>query len=276
MKICYNKKIEENILKKEKTMQFRPCIDIHNGKVKQIVGSSLKDEGNKATENFVSQSDASYFATLYKKENLKGAHVIMLNAKDSEYYEDTKAQAMLAVQTYPGALQVGGGITAENAAEYIANGADKVIVTSYVFKDGEIQYDNLQKLIAAVGKEHIVLDLSCRKKEGKYYIVTDRWQKFTNVEVTHEVLDELSAYCSEFLIHAVDVEGKQQGIDTQLISYLGKWEGLPITYAGGIHTYEDIETVRNLGQGKIHVTVGSALDLFGGSLEFDKLVQLMR
>ncbi|MBQ8040761.1 MAG: phosphoribosylformimino-5-aminoimidazole carboxamide ribotide isomerase [Lachnospiraceae bacterium] len=257
-------------------MQFRPCIDIHNGKVKQIVVGSLKDEGNKSKENFVSECDASYFADLYKKENLKGAHVIMLNAKDSEYYEATKAQATLAVQTFPGALQVGGGITAENAAEYIANGADKVIVTSYVFKDGEIQYDNLQKLIASVGKEHIVLDLSCRKKEGKYYIVTDRWQKFTNVEVTHEVLGELSSYCSEFLIHAVDVEGKQQGIDTQLIAYLGKWDGIPITYAGGIHTYEDIETVRNLGQGKIHVTVGSALDLFGGSLEFDKLVQLMR
>ena len=257
-------------------MQFRPCIDIHNGKVKQIVGSSLKDEGNEATENFVSQCDASYFANLYKKENLKGAHVIMLNAKDSEYYEATKAQALLAVRTYPGALQVGGGITAENAKEYIENGADKVIVTSYVFKNGEIQYDNLEKLIASVGKEHIVLDLSCRKKESKYYIVTDRWQKFTNVEVTHEVLGELSAYCSEFLIHAVDVEGKQQGIDTQLIAYLGEWDGIPITYAGGIHTYENIETIANLGKGKIHVTVGSALDLFGGSLEFDKLVQLMQ
>ena len=257
-------------------MQFRPCIDIHNGKVKQIVGSSLKDEGNEATENFVSQCDASYFANLYNKENLKGAHVIMLNAKDSEYYEATKTQALLAVRTYPGALQVGGGITAENAKEYIENGADKVIVTSYVFKDGEIQYDNLQKLIASVGKEHIVLDLSCRKKEGKYYIVTDRWQKFTNVEVIHEVLDELSSYCSEFLIHAVDVEGKQQGIDTELIAYLGEWDGIPITYAGGIHTYEDIETIAKLGKGKIHVTVGSALDLFGGSLEFDKLVRLMQ
>ena len=158
----------------------------------------------------------------------------------------------------------------------IENGADKVIVTSYVFKDGEIQYDNLNKLILAVGKEQVVLDLSCRKKEGKYYIVTDRWQKFTNVEVTHEVLGELSAYCSEFLIHAVDVEGKQQGIDTQLIAYLGEWDGIPITYAGGIHTYENIETIAKLGKGKIHVTVGSALDLFGGSLEFDKLVQLMQ
>lgn len=257
-------------------MQFRPCIDIHNGKVKQIVGGSLKDEGNKAKENFVSEFDASYFANLYKKENLKGAHVIMLNAADSEYYEATKAQAMLAIRTYPGALQVGGGITAENAKEYIGNGADKVIVTSYVFKDGEIQYENLKKLIEAVGKEHIVLDLSCRKKNDKFFIVTDRWQKFTNVEVTYKVLDELSAYCSEFLIHAVDVEGKQQGIDTELIAYLGAWDGIPITYAGGIHTYENIQTIDRLGQGKIHVTVGSALDLFGGSLKFEKLVMLCK
>ena len=257
-------------------MQFRPCIDIHNGKVKQIVGSSLKDEGNHATENFVSRNDASYFANLYKENNLKGAHVIMLNAVDSEYYEQTKEQALLAVRAYKNALQVGGGINADNAKEYIENGADKVIVTSYVFKDGEIQYDNLNKLILAVGKEQVVLDLSCRKKEGKYYIVTDRWQKFTNVEVTYEVLDELSDYCSEFLIHAVDVEGKQQGIDQELIAYLGAWDGIPITYAGGIHTYEDIDTIGRLGQGKVHVTVGSALDLFGGKLEFEKLVQLMK
>lgn len=257
-------------------MQFRPCIDIHNGKVKQIVGGSLKDEGNKAKENFVSEFDASYFANLYKKENLKGAHVIMLNALNSEYYEATKAQAMLAVRTYPGALQVGGGITAENAKEYIENGADKVIVTSYVFKDGEVHYENLKKLVAAVGKEHILVDLSCRKKEDKYYIVTDRWQKFTNVEVTYEVLGKLSAFCSEFLIHAVDVEGKQQGIDTKLIAYLGVWDGIPITYAGGIHTYEDIETIGKLGNGRIHVTVGSALDLFGGNLSFEEIVKMCK
>lgn len=257
-------------------MQFRPCIDIHNGKVKQIVGGTLKDEGNLAAENFVSQQDASYFADLYKKENLTGAHVIMLNATDSEYYEATKSQAILAISTYPGALQVGGGITADNAGEYIESGADKVIVTSYVFKNGEVQYENLKKLVEVVGKEHIVLDLSCRKKENKYFIVTDRWQKFTNVEVTYEVLDELSAYCSEFLIHAVDVEGRQQGIDTELIAYLGAWEGIPITYAGGIHTYEDVLTIDKLGKGRIHVTVGSALDLFGGKLEFEKLVHMMR
>lgn len=257
-------------------MQFRPCIDIHNGKVKQIIGGSLKDEGNKAKENFVSNYDASYFAALYKKENLKGAHVIMLNAKDSEFFEDTKAQAMLAIRTYPNALQVGGGITADNAAEYIKNGADKVIVTSYVFQDGEIRYENLQKLIDAVSKEHIVLDLSCRKRDGKYYIVTDRWQKFTNVEVTYETLDTLKEYCSEFLIHAVDVEGKQQGIDKELIAYLGQWEKIPITYAGGIHSYEDIETIGRLGNGNIHITVGSALDLFGGKLEFNQIIKLIQ
>ena len=254
-------------------MQFRPCIDIHNGKVKQIVGSSLKDEGNRAMENFVSNYDAAYFANLYKEAGLKGAHVIMLNSKDSEYYEATKEQALLAVRTYKNGLQVGGGITADNALEYIENGADKVIVTSYVFKDGEIQYENLKKLVQTVSKEHIVLDLSCRKKEGRYYIVTDRWQKYTKVEVNYETLDELSAYCSEFLIHAVDVEGKQQGIDTELISYLGKWNKIPITYAGGIHTYEDMETIAKLGNGNIHVTVGSALDLFGGSLKFEKIVE---
>lgn len=257
-------------------MQFRPCIDIHNGKVKQIVGGSLTDEGNKAQENFVSENDASYFANLYKKEGLQGAHVIMLNAADSEYYEATKAQAMLAIRTYSGALQVGGGITAENASEYIKNGADKVIVTSYVFKNGEIQYENLNKLVEAVSKEHIVLDLSCRKRDGKYYIVTDRWQKFTNVEVTYETLEELSKYCSEFLIHAVDVEGKQQGIDKELIAYLGKWNKIPITYAGGIYTYEDIETIGKLGNGQIHVTVGSALDLFGGALNFERIIELVR
>mgnify|MGYP003461382985 FL=1 len=200
----------------------------------------------------------------------------MLNAFDSEFYQATKEQALLAIKTYPKALQVGGGITAENAKEYIENGADKVIVTSYVFKEGKIQYENLKKLLEAVSKDHIVLDLSCRKRDGKYYIVTDRWQKFTDVEVNYDTLEKLSNYCSEFLIHAVDVEGKQQGIDTKLIAYLGKWDKIPITYAGGIHTYEDIETVAKLGKGNIHVTVGSALDLFGGELDFEKIIEIVR
>ncbi len=255
-------------------MQFRPCIDIHNGSVKQIVGGTLKDAGDKAQENFVSKKDAAFYAALYKEKELKGAHVIMLNAKDSPYYEATKKQALSALSAYPNALQIGGGITCENAPEYIKNGADKVIVTSYVFKDGVIHYENLNKLVDAVAREHIVLDLSCRKRDGRYYIVTDRWQNYTDVEVNYDTLEELSKYCSEFLIHAVDVEGKQQGIDTELIGYLGKWSGIPITYAGGIHAYEDIKTIAELGKGNIHITVGSALDLFGGSLGFQEICDM--
>ena len=193
-------------------MDFRPCIDIHNGKVKQIVGTSLKDKGNFAKENFVATQDGAFYANLYKSQGIKGGHIILLNSADSEYYEATKEQAMLALRTYPGGLQVGGGINADNAGEYIKEGASHVIVTSYVFKDGVINYENLEKLKNAVGKEHLVLDLSCRLKDGKYYIVTDRWQKYTDEVVDDRTLDTLMGYCDEFLIHAVDVEGKQSGI----------------------------------------------------------------
>lgn len=190
-------------------MEFRPCIDIHNGKVKQIVGGSLKDEGNMADENFVSGQDAVFYANLYKKEGFCGGHIILLNARDSEYYEATKKQAVSALQAYPGGLQVGGGITAENAEEFLAAGASHVIVTSYVFCDGQIQMDRLKKLRDTVGKEHLVLDLSCRKKDGKYYIVTDRWQRFTEQSITEDLLEQLAGYCDEFLIHAVDVRERQ-------------------------------------------------------------------
>ena len=175
-------------------MKFRPCIDIHNGKVKQIVGGSLRDEGNQAVTNFTSACGADFYAEKYKKDGLVGGHIILLNSKDSEYYEATKAQAMKALETYSGGMQIGGGITAENAKEYIEAGASHVIVTSYVFADGEINWENLHKLKEAVGRENIVLDLSCRKKEGKYYVVTNRWQNFTNVEVTPQLLEEFSEY----------------------------------------------------------------------------------
>ena len=194
-------------------MEFRPCIDIHNGKVKQIVGGSLKDEGNQAKENFVAEQDAAYFAEFYKKDKIRGGHIILLNPSDSSYYKETKRQALLALRTYPGGMQVGGGIHAENAKEFIEAGASHVIVTSYVFKDGKVNYNNLEKILAAVGKEHLVLDLSCRKKDGDYYIVTDRWQKFTEEKITPELLDKLKEYADEFLVHAVDVEGKASGIE---------------------------------------------------------------
>jgi phosphoribosylformimino-5-aminoimidazole carboxamide ribotide isomerase len=198
-------------------MKFRPCIDIHNGKVKQIVGGSLLDQGDQAVENFAADQEADYFANLYKKDGLKGGHVILLNPSTSEYYPETKRQALKALQTYQDGLQIGGGITAENAEEYMKAGASHVIVTSYVFKNGEIYWDNLQNLCDAVGKEHVVLDLSCRKKDEKYYIVTDRWQTFTNVELNTDILEKLSGYCDEFLVHGVDVEGKASGIEEELI-----------------------------------------------------------
>lgn len=253
-------------------MEFRPCIDIHNGRVKQIVGGSLKDKGNQAEENFVSQMDGAFFANMYKKAGIRGGHIILLNPVTSEYYEATRAQALLALHSYPGGLQLGGGITADNAARFIEAGASHVIVTSYVFNNGRIDYNNLEKLVDAVGKSHLVLDLSCRKKDDSYYIVTDRWQKFTDEVITEELLDELSQYCDEFLIHAVDVEGKAGGIEKELVSLLGNWGKIPLTYAGGVHSFEDLRLIKELGHNRVNVTIGSALDLFGGSMKFEDVI----
>lgn len=257
-------------------MEFRPCIDIHNGKVKQIVGSSLQDQGDLAKENFVSSANADHYANLYKEAGIRGGHVILLNGRDSEFYEETKAQAMLALKAYPGGLQVGGGIGGDNAREFLKEGASHVIVTSYVFRDGQILYDRLEELDRKIGKEHLVLDFSCRKVGEEYYVVTDRWQKLTEEKVTPALLDKLSTYCDEYLVHAVDVEGKNRGIDEKLVRLLGSYEGLPVTYAGGVHEYEDISLLGALGKGRINVTVGSALDLFGGKLSWKKVCQLCR
>jgi len=256
-------------------MQFRPCIDIHNGTVKQIVGGSLLDTGNHAVENFVSEYDAAFYATLYRKYQLKGGHIILLNHKDSEFFEATKAQALKALKAYPGGLMIGGGIDADNASEYLEAGASHVIVTSYVFKNGEVNVTNLKKLVQAVGKEHVVLDLSCRKIDGEYHIMTDRWQKASNVILNHETLNYFKDFCDEFLIHAVDVEGKSGGIEEELAALLGNWAEIPITYAGGVHNFEDLELLRRLGRGKIDVTIGSALDLFGGPMQFELVMEVM-
>ena len=250
-------------------MRFRPCIDIHNGKVKQIVGGSLKDHGDKAVENFVSGYDAAFYAELYKKDNLKGGHVILLNPVSSEYYEKNRQQALAALKVFPGGLQVGGGVTAENAAEFIEAGASHVIVTSYVFREGQIQWDNLERLVHAVGKEHIVLDLSCRKKDASYYIVTDRWQTFTKIQVNEEILYWLKESCSEFLVHGVDSEGKAAGVPEDLVALLSKIRGIPTTYAGGIGSLKDLEQFRQISGGNLDFTIGSALDLFGGTIPYD-------
>ena len=246
-------------------MEFRPCIDIHNGLVKQIIGDTINDKSESAKENFVSKRDAAYYAELYKELNLKGGHVIILNSRDSEYYEASKNQALAALRTYRGGLQIGGGVTAENAPEYINAGASHVIVTSYIFSDGRLNLDNLKRLYDAVGREHIVIDLSCRRKNGDYYVVTDRWQKFTDMVVDEKLFKMLSPYCDEFLVHAVSVEGTGLGIDSDVLCILSKLPYI-VTYAGGISCMEDIDDIRTIGRGNVNFTVGSRLDIFGGDL----------
>ena len=252
-------------------MRFRPCIDLHNGKVKQIVGGSLRDEGDCALVNYASDYDADYYAKLYKKDGLKGGHVIMLNPSSSPYYIETKQQARRALGAYPGGLQIGGGITADNAKEYLEMGASHVIVTSYVFQGGEIRWDRMEKLKKRIGKEQVVIDVSCRKKEGEYYIVTDRWQTYTDVKLTTDVLEKLEDYCDEFLVHGVDVEGKAAGIDSALARLLGDYEGVPVTYAGGIGNLRELVCFEKLTRGRVDFTIGSALDLFGGVIPYEKV-----
>jgi phosphoribosylformimino-5-aminoimidazole carboxamide ribotide isomerase len=229
-----------------------------------------------ARENFVAEQDAGFYADFYREQGQKGGHIILLNPVTSPYYEETRRQALLALSRYPGGLQLGGGVNETNAEAFLRAGASHVIVTSYVFRDGRIFYENLEKLVRAIGKEHLVLDLSCRKKGEDYYIVTDRWQKFTDVILDHQVLDELSGYCDEFLIHAADVEGCCAGIETDLVTRLGCWGRRPVTYAGGVGSYEDLHQLKTLGQNRLDVTVGSALDLFGGSLSYEKVIGICR
>ncbi len=261
---------------KEEELEFRPCIDIHNGRVKQIVGGSLRDEGNAAEENFVSEKDAGWYASFYRERGLRGGHIILLNPADSVYYAQTRKQAELALSAWPGGMQVGGGITAENASDFLEAGASHVIVTSYVFRDGRVSWDNLEKLVSETGREHLVLDLSCRKKDGGYYIVTDRWQKFTDVEVTAETIARLQSFCDEFLIHAADVEGRKNGVEQELVSLLGHLDTVPVTYAGGVGSCEDVRRIKEAGKNRLNVTVGSALDLFGGPLSFEKILRICR
>lgn len=255
-------------------MKFRPCIDIHNGKVKQIVGGSLMDQGDQATENFVSSQDAAWYASKYKKDGLTGGHIILLNPESSEYYDADVSQALAALKAYPGGLQIGGGIHPGNAMKFLEAGASHVIVTSYVFKDGQIYFEHLENLCRIVGRNHLVLDVSCRKKGDSYYIVTDRWQKFTSVKMDLETLERLSPYCNEFLIHAVDVEGKASGIEKPLVSLLGSFQARPVTYAGGVGSFEDLRLLKDLGRNWVDVTIGSALDLFGGPIAYDTVKNL--
>lgn len=240
-------------------MRFRPCIDLHDGKVKQIVGGSLNDgDADALKTNFATDRSPAWFAEKYRKDGLAGGHVIQLGAGNT-------AAAESALAAWPGGLQIGGGVTVENAQDWIDAGAAAVIVTSWVFHGGRIDMVRLAELTARVGRERLVLDLSCRRRGDDYVVVTDRWQTFTEEAVTPDLLDRLAGFCFEYLIHAVDVEGRCRGIERPLVERLGRWRGLPVTYAGGIRSMEDIDTIERLGGGRIDFTVGSALDIFGGT-----------
>jgi phosphoribosylformimino-5-aminoimidazole carboxamide ribotide isomerase len=238
-------------------MRFRPCIDLHNGKVKQIVGSTLAD-GKEPETNFQAEKPARWYADLYRQDNLPGGHIIQLGPGNVR-------AAKSALAAWPGGLQIGGGVNADNAMAWIEAGAGAVIVTSWVFHDGQVDGKRLEQLVARVGRDRLVLDLSCRRKGNDYYIVTDRWQTFTREKVSIDLLDTLSGAAHEFLIHAVDVEGKCMGIEKPLVELLGSWGKIPVTYAGGIHTLEDILLIGEIGRDRLDFTVGSALDIFGGT-----------
>lgn len=250
-------------------MEFRPCIDIHNGKVKQIVGSTLTDGDESPSVNFESSNSPSFYSELYKKDNLKGGHVIKLGP-------DNEKAAFNALEAWPGGLQIGGGINPGNAKSYLDAGASHVIVTSYVFKDGKVNFDNLEKLVETVGKDRLVLDLSCKERDGKYFIVTDRWQNWTDVTITKDTLLHLGSYCDELLVHAASVEGKMMGPDLDLVKTLAEHSPVPVTYAGGITTIKDLENIKKFGGDRVHITVGSALDIFGGELPYRDVVNYCR
>ena len=239
-------------------MAFRPCIDLKDGRVVQIVGGTLTAGGD-ASVNFVSEKSASEFAQLYRRDGLRGGHVIMLGPGN-------EAEALSALRAYPGGLQVGGGVTPENAALYLNAGASHVIVTSYLFENGELSLKRLEASVRAVGKDRLVVDLSCRRsRDGECYVATNRWQTVTRTRLDADLVRLLEPFCDEFLIHAADVEGKQAGIDEDLVTRLGAWVGIPTTYAGGAKSLDDVARVEELSGGRVDLTIGSALDIFGGS-----------
>lgn len=243
-------------------MKFRPCIDLHDGKVKQIVGETLNAE---IIENFVSKQDSAYYAELFKKDALTGGHVIMLGGGNEE-------AAVRALAAYPGGLQIGGGITADNAAFYLEKGASHIIVTSYIFKDGQLNEDHLAKIVAEVGKDRLVIDLSCKEKDGQWFVVTNQWKQFSEFVVNQQNISFIEQYCNEFLVHAVDVEGKQSGIQQSLVRSLADWVTIPTTYAGGARSIADMDQFNELSNGKLDITIGSALDIFGGQLSYEEVV----
>lgn len=251
-------------------MQFRPCIDLREGRVVQIVGGSLKDDDPRGpVKNFETEQSPAYYARMYRSDDLAGGHVISLGPGN-------RTAVLSALGAFPMGMQVGGGITPENAKEYLDAGASHLIVTSYVFQEGRVNTQRLMHLVAAVGKNRLVLDLSCRKRGDDFRVVTDRWQQFTAVRINRETLEWLAEYCDEFLVHGVDVEGKRAGVETVLVEILGDCSPIPVTYAGGAKTLADLDRVKALGKGRVDLTIGSALDIFGGDVPYEDVVAWQR
>jgi phosphoribosylformimino-5-aminoimidazole carboxamide ribotide isomerase len=243
--------------------KFRPCIDLHNGKVKQIVGSSLSQNESELKENFVSQKPAEWYAELYKKDGLKGGHIIMLGAGNED-------AALRALKAYPNGMQIGGGISNENALKYIEAKASAIIVTSYIFPNGKFSLERLKAISSEVGKEKLVVDLSCYKVSNNWAVTINRWQTLTDFCIIPENLKMISEHCSEFLIHAAGAEGKQQGMDLELIKFLSEHSPIPVTYAGGASSLKDFEICNTLSKGRVDLTIGSALDMFGGNVPYEE------
>jgi phosphoribosylformimino-5-aminoimidazole carboxamide ribotide isomerase len=248
---------------------FRPCIDLHEGRVKQIVGGTLFSDGDKPQTNFVSEHPSTWYADLYRKDDLHGGHVIQLGPGN-----ETAAREALAA--FPSGLQLGGGVNLDNATDWLDGGASHVIVTSWVFREGHLDSKRLDALVQSIGRKRLVLDLSCRQRDGEYWVVTDRWQKFTKLRVNEETLHTLSDSCAEFLVHAVDVEGQQTGVDLALVEKLTTGSPIPCTYAGGVNSIADLETIHTASKGRVHLTIGSALDIFGGTLKYKDCVAFNR
>jgi phosphoribosylformimino-5-aminoimidazole carboxamide ribotide isomerase len=265
-------------------MRFRPCIDLRGGKVVQIVGGTLANAPEAVVTNFETERSPADYARMYQADGLFGGHVIALGPGNQE-------AALSALRAFPGGLQAGGGITPENAKTYLEAGASHVIVTSYVFHEGRVDAQRLQRLVEAVGRERLALDLSCRQRNrdlstssdesmseigDEYWVVTDRWQRFTETPIAPETLERLANYCDEFLVHGVDVEGRRLGVDARLAELLGEWSPIRVTYAGGARSLADLDLVNERGRGRVDLSIGSALDIFGGDLPYQAVVAWQR
>lgn len=237
---------------------FRPCIDLRAGRVTQIVGGTLGNEDAGVRVNFVTERPAAWYAALYRADGLRGGHIIQLGPGN-------EAAACSALAAYPGGLQLGGGVTVDNASRWLDAGASQVIVTSWVFPEGRFDPDRLEALTRVVGRDRLVLDLSCRWRDGAYRVVAERWTRETTLVLDADTLGRLGRWCAEFLVHAADIEGLCEGIDIRLVERLAEGTPIPVTYAGGARSLADLETVTRIGRGRVDLTIGSALDLFGGT-----------